>query len=52
VFERVLGSLKIAILVLAGVAALVWFIRHIYLWRRGRRIAAEEKAKAEGQPPP
>jgi membrane protein DedA with SNARE-associated domain len=51
VFERVLGSLKIAILVLAGVAVLVWFIRHIYLWRRGRRIAAEEKAKAEGQPP-
>lgn len=43
--------LKIIILTLAGVAALAWLIRHIYLWRRGRRIAAEEKAKAEGQPP-
>jgi len=50
-FEKVLSNLKIVMLVVAGVAALAWLIRHVYLWRRGRRIAAEEKAKAEGQPP-
>jgi len=42
VIERVLSNLKIVILGVACAAALVWFIRHIYLWRRARRMAGQE----------
>lgn len=51
VIQNVVDNLKWVILAVACLGALVWLIRHIYLWCRAKRMKVEEASRAEAEPP-